>query len=56
MIKVIAAGKTIATFTGEDAYLASHRQARTLSLQNNDVPVYVQDGNVRSIYRNGYSL
>lgn len=53
MLKIITCGKRIAEYSD---YLAAHRHARELSLQNNDIPVYVQDGNTRSIYRNGYSL
>lgn len=53
MLQIIVAGKKIAEHTD---YLAAHRQARELSIQNPDVPVYVQDGGYRSVYRNGFAL
>jgi len=57
MITVITCGKTIARFGSTPTeYLAAHHQAFTLSQQNPDVPVYVQDGATRTVYRNGRSL
>ena len=58
MLKIITAGKTIATLTDtNDGWMDAVHQARTLSLQNRDVSVYIiDDHDNRSIFRNGYSL
>ena len=57
MIKIITCGKAIASYPVDgQGFLDAHRHAITLSKQNRDLAVYMQEGNSRSIYRNGYAL
>lgn len=52
-IQIITCGKVVATYT---EFADAFRHARELSMQNREIPVYVQDSLNLSIFRNGYVI